>query len=124
MTLRLKHLILIFLTWTCSAPVFAQQKPTLEVLSSGTVKEPAAFLLILSKADFTRYRLPAQRRIIEFDDGARVNLYSRNELSSLYGLIIDETVPVYFDGELIYPRKFSVSPTGHIIEQIPVENKK
>lgn len=100
-------------------PVFSQQKKSFEVAGTTNEVEISRYTEALRNANIEQYRLPDKQRILLFEDGVKVYLFSLNELGKLYGswktadVIIENT-------DEIYPNRFHILPSGIINEMIPI----
>lgn len=94
-SMNIKCVSILFLLYFYSISIgYSQPKSSFQIIEKGSIKDVPGFEADLNKADFDKYRLRDKRRILEFEDGAKV-----------------------------YPNKFALSSTGHVIERVPVITK-
>lgn len=119
MARQLPFIFSFLLSFLMALPVFSQQKKSFEVAGTTNEVEISRYTEALRNANIEQYRLPDKQRILLFEDGVKVYLFSLNELGKLYGswktadVIIENT-------DEIYPNRFHILPSGIINEMIPI----
>jgi len=123
--------MLLLMTVACVPEGFAQDRVTIQekkasylVISEGDVVDIAFYTKSIDNGNFDRYRLIEGRRTIRFDTGFSIELLSGKELLKKYKKRINYDVIQKRGDALDYPHVFSITPEGHIIEQITMEPGK
>ena len=108
----MKRLLLISLVGI-SVQLMAQ--PTYVIHNSEKIQDEHLFTNALNMCDFDRYRLKDNRRILNFESGVILELYSVNEMRE-EGLEFDKNQIILNDVEVIHPATFKLTDAGYIVE--------
>ncbi|MFH1320864.1 MAG: hypothetical protein ABII90_09465 [Bacteroidota bacterium] len=100
------------------------EKMSFTIIENGSVPDIKPYVDALNNANFDKYRLLDGRRILKFNTGLQVELYSANELYEKYGKQVDHKTVQKMGSDPVYKNEFTLLPSGHILEQVPVEGKK
>ena len=92
-----------------------KETATFNIINNGEVSDIQPYIIAMSNANFDTYRLVDSRRIIKFDTGVEVELFSANELSAKFPEKMSKIILTKKDIEGIEPPTYKLSPTGHII---------
>ena len=100
------------------------KKQSFKIIDKGNVLDISTYCRSIEKANFDPYRLIDKRRILQFDIGLTIELYSGNELFETYGKKINHDMIQQKGTEIEYPNIFTISTNGHIVEKMEVKSSK
>lgn len=115
----MKHIttFLVFFLFAAST-LFAQpSKTTYQIVKDGGVDNIEAYYTALENYDLDRHRLIDQNRIIRFDSGVEVELYSAEKLEADYGRNRDHRFMNKTGDEPVYPWLWSLNEAGRITDK-------
>ena len=123
-------LLLFFSTLLISTQGFSQEtnsttSSTFRIKAQGIVKDVdvTPYIHALEKADLDRYRFVKMRRVLRFEQGLEVELFSGEELDEMKIDYKKEKVNTDV-GPLIHNARFKLHDNGQIIEQHTYFHKK
>lgn len=109
---------ILFLSLVLGATsVWAQEKSTYRIASSGGIENLEVYHAALESKDLDIYRLVDQPRIIKFDSGVEVELFSALYLEEEYGRMRDHRYMQRMGDETIYPWYWSMDTHGTIVDK-------
>jgi len=114
--MSLKHFITFILTLGVLA-VFGQDKSSYRIVNTGSVADMTAYHQALQAKDLDAHRLINQPRLIKFESGVEVELYSAKYLEKEYGRKRDHEFMQRMGDEPVYPWYWVLSPEGVIIDK-------
>ena len=100
------------------------KKQSFKIINEGNVLDIDIYCKSIEKANLDPYRLISERRMMQFDTGFTIELYSGNELFETYGKKIDYNTIQQKGTEIEYPNIFTISSNGHIVEKMEVISNK
>lgn len=115
----MKHItpILVFFL-LAGTTLFAQTtKRTYQITSDGGVDNIEAYYAALENHDLDRHRLIDQSRIIRFDSGVEIELFSAEKLQADFGRNRNHSFMNKTGDEPIYPWLWSLNEDGRIIDK-------
>lgn len=106
----------LLLLW--SGISFSQEaKRTFEVVDYGGVDDVSLYLEALSRKDLDAYRLVSSSRIIRFESGFEIKLYSAEKLENEFGRKRDPRFIQRMGDEPTYPWLWSLRTDGKIVDK-------
>ena len=106
------------------AQTIPNKKQSFKIINNGNVLDINNYCRSIEKANFDPYRLIDKRRIMQFDTGLTIELFSGNELLHTYGKKINYNMIQQKGTEIEYPNIFTISTNGHIVEKMEVISNK
>ena len=97
---------------------FAQEeKRSFEIVNDGGVQDVSIYVDALAQKNLDSYRLVSASRIIRFESGFEIKLYSAEKLENDFGRHRDHGFIQRMGEEPIYPWLWSLSADGRIIDK-------
>ncbi len=85
------------------------------IINQGKVNNIQLYVDALNNANLDKYRMFDKRRILQFDTGVKIELYSVNELKEK-GTKYDESKIKDGDYSTVHHATFKLNESGHILE--------
>lgn len=95
----------------------AQEKTTYRIIKSDGVENIEVYHQALQSKDLDAHRLINQSRVIKFESGVEVELYSATYLEEEYGRMRNHEFMQRMGNEPVYPWYWTLSPSGTIIDK-------
>lgn len=115
----MKHIttVLVMLLLTGTTLLAQPTKRTYQITKDGGVDNIEKYYSALEKYDLDRYRLIDQNRIVRFDSGVEVELFSAEKLEVDYDRNRNHRFMNKTGDEPVYPWLLSLNEDGRIIDK-------
>jgi hypothetical protein len=111
----MKKLIIAFSLLVFSTTLYGQEKSYL-ITDEAQVGDINIYITAIEKANWDKYRMIDERRVIKFKKGVIIELLSANEMTEK-GMEINQSLVLKQSPTGIYQPLFVLSDNGFIIEQ-------
>ena len=118
----MKNLIIAIGITLFSSSFFAQDKSYV-IKDNAQVADINLYVTAIEKANWNKYRLVDERRVITFKEGVKIELLSANEMTEK-GLEINHSEVLKQSPKESYQPLFVLSDNGFIIEQHSYKPKR